>query len=175
MKKNLTHFNFGYYELKKIALLTVTFVFCLQTVFAYTETKSIPENNEKRFYSIGEHLAMFSCLNLIKIVNLKDGNISYQLYASTQIDPNYGYSKQNAEITVDGTAYELRVEEARSIFILTPPWLTITVNVPIDITEKIKTATNVSVKLYRYNRYADSIIIPPDYLAEWKQVIDTEK
>ncbi|MBP2638788.1 MAG: hypothetical protein H6Q72_4695 [Firmicutes bacterium] len=158
--------------MKKLAILTVLLLTLLQTVaFAYTTAEVFPKDNEKRYYSVGNHLACFECLNYIKIVKLNDLSTSYLISASSNIDPTYSYSKQEAEIRIDGTTYNLQIGKTTSLLEFGIPSISVTVNVPPDITDKINAANEVSIRFYRYNRYPDEITLPPEYLDEWKKVI----
>lgn len=104
--------------------------------------------------------------------------VRYGILYSEEAMKQIKFSQKQADFKIDESIIK-QVDVTKVSF---TPTLTTGINriginviAPLDLIEQIKTAKNVSMRFYKENGAPVVLILPEPVLAEWKEVIATEK
>lgn len=140
-------------------------------------TKRIDQFDESlRIRSVQQKIDNITQFNFTKTIE-KSRNIYYQIYASSHLMKKNAFAKDFAEIKIDGNIYKIdvvRIEDYKDtdhgLYAISS-----TTQLSDEAVEALKSAQKVFLRYHRENGYQDIVEVPDSVLAEWKQVINTEK
>lgn len=127
-------------------------------------------------YTSGNYLANQEWIGLRKLI---DGNIvTYEALFSEEELKNTKFSSNSGEIKIDDNPVDMVVIKDISS---NPTinngisFIRLTALITVEQVERIKNANRVALKFYKVNGNPAVIVLPDTVLAEWKEVIATEK
>ena len=102
----------------------------------------------------------------------------FKILAEKRTIKDFAFTKTFIEIQID--EHPVHVLEVGDIS-TTPTvssvlfWFSVEVPVPQDIIYELKTARQVALRFQRVDAYSPVVVLPDNILAEWKEVINTER
>lgn len=163
--------------MKKIILLSLIFILIL---LPSTQAK-ISEGHDSftggEWYKSGNYIdGSNEWIGLYKVISKK--NVSYGITFSEETLHYIKFARETAEIKVDDNSIkQIPITEVSSRPTLTTgiSLIGLTATVPQEQIEKIKIAQKVALKFKQENGTSVTVVLPDSVLAEWQQVINTEK
>ncbi len=162
---------------KVVGLLIMLCCLCLSQVSYAEFDKRVDSFDETiRFYSVNQDVSDFVQLNFYKSFS-KDKNEYYRIYAATHFLKKYDFSKDYAELKIDGNIYKVDVIKTEDYKYSNNGLysISLTVEIPNEIIDDLLASNKVSLRFHRENGWEDIVDLPDEVLAEWKQVIEMEK
>lgn len=163
--------------MKRIVFLLV--LVCLVGVCSDSYAK-IHRNVDSFSENIGlssyNELDSIDSLQFYKIIKKNSGKEYSLLLDSNTRAERQLYSKEDAQIKIGGNIYPLKVIRTEyKKFDYADDSAKVEVEIPQDIIEKLENTEKVSIRFFAEKGYDRTIDVPDSVLAEWKQVIATEK
>ncbi|QJW47659.1 hypothetical protein HA075_18930 [bacterium BFN5] len=115
-------------------------------------------------------------ISLMKTVT--SNSAQFKIVAEKRTIKDFAFTKTFIEIQID--EHPVHVLEVGDIS-TTPTvssvlfWFSVEVPVPQDIINELKTAKQVALRFQRVDAYSPVVVLPDNILAEWKEVINTER
>ena len=163
--------------MKKLLLCFIVLCFVGNSSISYAHIKRKVDSfdNSIRFVSYND-IDIINHIGLKKIY-FSDGGIKYNIFLSSNAsDKDDMYSKKDVEIKTDADISKVKVVDATiTRFIYSADIIDSKVELSPELVEKIKNANKISVRFYKENGMANTINLSDKVVAEWKQVINTEK
>lgn len=107
----------------------------------------------------------------------KNGEVVYSLLLSSDTNNKEDmYSKKDGSIKIDDNIFKVSVTNVYyHKFDYAKDLVELECTISTDLIDRIKVAKTASLRFYRENGSTNTIKLPDEVLAEWKQVIDMEK
>lgn len=124
-----------------------------------------------------KHVESYNDVNYLDGIGLKkiitrNKDTQYVISLSSDVkNKEQRYSKKSVKLKMDDDIFEVKV---LSSFQYSENISTCEVEMPVDLVPKLIAAQKVSMRFYRENGLVNTINIPDNVLAEWKEVIATE-
>lgn len=110
---------------------------------------------------------------------ISDISIEYFISSSSKTLRYINFSKEDAEIKIDDLPIQkIPVKEVSSIpspMNSQMSFTNVTILVPTELVQQMASAQRLAVRIYKENSPPYVYILPETVLAEWQQVINTEK
>lgn len=169
--------------MKKIRLLVLLFVFVLLLPLnadAKVLSKYDSFDDTHMLYSLNYDVGGVDKLLLTKFYPKNASETPTFLLSITKISFKewYFFSPKGSAVKIDGEIHELSTLDTSHDYKSTrykPELITSVMFNLTPLAEKIKSSQAVTFRIYFENQPSVDLEIPPDVLAEWKEVIATEK
>lgn len=143
---------------------------------AYIDRGEDSFDESVKIYSVQQKIGDIAQFNFFKTIE-KTEKVHYQIYASSHLMKKNAFAKDFAEIKIDGSIYKIdvvRTEDYKDtdhgLYAISS-----TTQLSDEAVEALKSAQKVVLRYHRESGYQDLVEVPDSVLAEWKQVIATEK
>ena len=158
-------------------ILALLFAFGIVSIVNADIRKKIDSFDETRIIrSVNQKIGDLAQFNFTKNIGEKN-SINYLLYASSHLMKNNAYTKDFVEIKIDGEIYKINV--TKNIDYKDTDHGLYAISTTAQFTDEsikaLKTASKVTLRFHRENGFTDVVQLPDNVLAEWKEVISTEK
>lgn len=162
---------------KVVRLIIMLCCICsFQVTYAEFDKRVDSFDETIRFYSVNQNVNDFVQLNFYKSFS-KDRNEYYRIYAATHFLKKYDFSKDYAELKIDGNIYKVYVIKTEDYKHSNNGLysISLTVEIPNEIIDDLLASNKVSLRFHRENGWEDIVDLPDKVLNEWKQVIAMEE
>ncbi len=110
---------------------------------------------------------------------ISDTSIEYFITSSSKTLRYINFSKEDAEIKINDLSIQrIPVKEVSSIpspMNSQMSFINVTISVPAELVQQMASAQRLAVRIYKENSPPYVYVLPDPVLAEWQQVINTEK
>jgi uncharacterized protein YeeX (DUF496 family) len=160
-------------NLKKVALiLLLAMLLGIGVASAKILTNQDKFTGGTRYTSYNDNLKGVSSIGLHKIID--NQNVNYELNVSAYALPKENFSKEYAEIKV-GQNLAIKAEVKAVRLLPTLNYMSTDIKISDEAIQQILESERVALKLYVENGTPIVFVLPDNVLAEWKEVIATEK
>jgi hypothetical protein len=164
--------------MKRILILTI-----LCTVFVFSSVsaeirRSVDEFTGGTRIICNTYLEENKDLDVISFRKLIIQNLTeFEIYANSDTYKSMSLGREPIEINIDGAKNtKLEIKEYKKFLPINgKEFVASTVSVPQEIMDQIKQANRIALKFTQNNGFTFVYVLPDNALAEWKQVINTEK